>query len=316
MYLKSNVVVLFLGLYFVGDSAAQEDQTPSLTSVVHTPSQKISPATTVAVTMGEPKSVQIDLGNGDLSTLNYLKLGNLAIFEGDIIIGSADQLGFAGRAGPIKLFEKSPDDMTPFGYMAKSVLIGARKWPNNLVPYTIDPTYTNPNLILQAISGWEHVTKVRFVERTAANMAIYHNYVYFTNGTNPRACLSEGVGMKGGRQLVELVDGCQRGEIIHEIGHVLGLDHEQNRSDRDKYVKVIFQNIEKGFAGQFTQRPSLYTDLGTYDYDSIMHYQQNAFGIDGAVTIMPVGTLPSGVNIGQRDHISQGDIAAIGTIYK
>jgi hypothetical protein len=317
MHSMSTAVGLFFGLSLIGSVAAQDNPAPNQTASPQASTDGLASATaTLAATLGEPKSIQVDLGNGDLATLNYLKRGNRAIFEGDIIIGNADQLEFAAQVGPVKLFRKSPDDTTPFGYMAKSVLFGSRKWLNNTVPYTIDPTYASSDLILQAISAWEHVTKVHFVERTAANMASYHSYVYFTKGTDPRACLSEGVGMQGGRQLVELVDGCQLGQIIHEIGHVLGLDHEQNRSDRDKYVKVIFQNIVKGYEGQFVQRPSLYMDLGTYDYDSIMHYEQNAFGINGGTTIMPVGPLPPGVMLGQRDHISQGDISAIGTVYK
>src|SRR4029077_5178653 len=47
-----------------------------------------------------------------------------------------------------------------------------------------------------------------------------------------------------------------RGEIIHEIGHVLGLDHEQNRKDRDQYVRVNINNITEGYAYAFEQRPS------------------------------------------------------------
>ncbi len=33
--------------------------------------------------------------------------------------------------------------------------------------------------------------------------------------------------------------------FMHEILHTLGLDHEFNRVDRDKFVKIHFENIEE-----------------------------------------------------------------------
>lgn len=56
-------------------------------------------------------------------------------------------------------------------------------------------------------------------------------------------------------------------------------------------------------------------DLLDYDYDSIMHYFATEFGKSDAQTITPVQTLPAGVIIGQQDHLSVGDVRAMGVMY-
>jgi len=268
---------------------------------------------------GQPSVVQIDDG-GTIKHLSYAKVGDLAIFEGDIVIGNANSIEFAAQAGPITLYRQTVtgSEITPFGYMARSVLSGSQRWTNKTVPYTIDASLAPPMVedVRDAIRAWSGATTIRFVERNRQNSVSYPNYVVFKQGSNPLACLSYGVGMMGGSQTVELVDGCGFGQIVHEIGHVLGLDHEQNRSDRDKFVRINISNIIDGYAYAFEQRPSLYQDLGSYDFDSIMHYEPNAFTCNGSPTIEPLVALPAGVNFGQRTHISQGDIAAIKAAYK
>lgn len=53
--------------------------------------------------------------------------------------------------------------------------------------------------------------------------------------------------MIGGRQDISIGLGCEyKGIVQHEILHALGRIHEQNRIDRDDYVKINEENILEG----------------------------------------------------------------------
>ena len=66
-----------------------------------------------------------------------------------------------------------------------------------------------------------------------------------------------------------------KGSVMHELGHVIGYWHEQSRPDRDKYVDIIVENINKAYYPYNFEKygHDEIDSLGVpYDYDSIMHY--------------------------------------------
>uniref|UniRef100_A0A3P9N8J9 Peptidase M12A domain-containing protein n=1 Tax=Poecilia reticulata TaxID=8081 RepID=A0A3P9N8J9_POERE len=82
--------------------------------------------------------------------------------------------------------------------------------------------------------------------------------------------------------------GIYSGIAMHELNHALGFQHEQNRSDRDSYIRINWQNIIPDTAYNFNKHDT--SNLNTpYDFFSMMHYGRDAFAIAyGLDTITPI----------------------------
>jgi hypothetical protein len=96
------------------------------------------------------------------------------------------------------------------------------------------------------------------------------------------------------------------------MGHAVGLWHEQSREDRDKYVKILWENMDSSKSYNFSQMIFNGDDISVYDYGSVMHYPATAFSKNGKYTIE---TIPAGIAIGQRSALSARDIAAVRAMY-
>jgi hypothetical protein len=191
-------------------------------------------------------------------------------------------------------------------------------WPNGEIPFEIDPSFPSPNRILLAIDHWNtRTSRIRLVQRPQANNQV--DFVRFVSGGG---CASF-VGRQGGGQQVVLAPGCGVPQIIHEIGHVVGMFHEQSRNDRDQHLTVLLTNVPSDRRHNFNQYLSAGFDFGPFDFNSIMLYPPRSFSSTGQPSMTRVGD-PNGFQDfglftpgvgGVTQGLSAGDIFAVDAIY-
>ncbi|VUD62436.1 Flavastacin [Thalassocella blandensis] len=243
----------------------------------------------------------------DNSEIEYLVLNDTAIIMGDIAVGSQQEIQSKGISTlEVKDFDQLntlSDELT-----AKAAWAGATTWPNSVVPFVIDASSQPDAAVIRA--GMDLIasqTGVRFVQRNNQT-----NYLRIFKG---QGCWSF-IGRKGGQQNLSIGPGCAwKKTVAHELMHALGFLHEQSRADRDNFVRINYNNIQDGRAGQFNKKGPITTSVGSYDYHSVMHYGHKAFSKNGKPTIVSLDPNIPNQQLGKSNGLTNKDIAAIRNKY-
>lgn len=118
------------------------------------------------------------------------------------------------------------------------------------------------------------------------------------------------------------------GDVIHEIGHVIGMNHEQKRADSTQkldghgpYLRIFCDTLQsetsqkqyttddKSYMGSDSQGPGdPHHGYAPYDYGSIMHYGRTGHFEPLAKENVEL--------LGNRDHLSESDILQINDMYQ
>ncbi|KAM7415183.1 hypothetical protein PAMA_019822 [Pampus argenteus] len=186
-------------------------------------------------------------------------------------------------------------------------------WPksddgNVYVAYTISSEYSSRevSIIERGLKSFHDVSCLRFVERT--DEKAYLNIQSLTG------CYSY-IGRRGyGQNLSLQRSGCVYYDTVqHEVLHALGFNHEQKRSDRDEYIRIVLENVTPGKEHNFDKVNTLNQGT-TYDYGSVMHYSKYAFSKNNQPTLVAIPD--SSVEFGTATEMSQNDIIRLNRLYK
>lgn len=208
----------------------------------------------------------------------------VAVIDGDIVLGVPSDGGTSGVAQVPSM----------------------KLWSTREIPYHIQPSVPNPGRVLDALSYFSS-TYVSFVPYTNQE-----DVLVFQAGTG--TCKSY-VGQTGGKQPIWLSPGCGAHEIAHEVMHALGFTHEQNRIDRDRYVKLNPENIEPDKLTNFEKLPQEFMQASggaDFSFNSIMIYPPDMFSSNGRPTMT---SLVNGETIAPSEKLSEQDISRLNRVY-
>ena len=116
-------------------------------------------------------------------------------------------------------------------------------WPNGTIPYVMWPALeldlpSYRRRIESAIWEIELHSCVRFVEKRSED----EDYVVLYDSLG--GCYSD-IGRQGGAQITAVGRGCSsRGNVLHELLHTVGMWHTIARIDRDKHIRVNWDNMD------------------------------------------------------------------------
>ncbi len=202
-----------------------------------------------------PPNTELKTGYWRGDEITYYELDGEKIFNGDIIVNDEDL------------------SLTKQTNAKGSGLSGKKyRWPKGEIRYKFSGgNNEQKGDVLKAMKAWEKSKEIKFVDISKENDP--EKYVNITFDSKKGNVSDLGYTGKKKQQCNLANRGV--GIAAHELGHIIGLIHEHTRSDRDKFIKIKFDNIVENQKHNFKKvKKENYVigDTNKFDYNSIMLY--------------------------------------------
>ncbi|MGE0614896.1 MAG: M12 family metallopeptidase [Bacteriovoracia bacterium] len=177
-----------------------------------------------------------------------------------------------------------------------------RLWKDGVVSFQFDSSVNEEaqKVIQEVMDEYAVHTPIRFKEKKKTLFG-GGSYVKFkvlarTEGIQAHFAGTSVIGSDGGAQELILAPDSATDvyTISHELGHVLGLEHEHQRPDRDTVIQIETDNVKPEARKYFEIQPQI-EGLTSFDPASVMNYAytNNGFAVDGSKPIITVRGQPN-----------------------
>ncbi len=216
------------------------------------------------------KSANMSLFFSKKSDYVYFKVQDgLALVGGDIVLGEIKE--WPELKGKLK------------NSLLKDKPLASKLWRSSEIPFGFNRDFPE-DLKIKALEAIKYFNKETVMEFVPINIEFDKDAIVFK--FREGVPCSSYLGRVGGFQPIYLKSSCSTQDVIHELMHALGFVHEQQREERNRYLKVLWENIDEKFQYNFAILPDILVHqyegfVFNINFNSVMMYDDKAFAKQG-----------------------------------